>query len=92
MKAMLEGPLPGATYHLKSLAVDEERSHVSCYAVFKAFPYGRGWACASYGEPGRLGLCLRHGVQRRAYPARDEDLERCLGDAAAGLGLVISLV
>ena len=42
MKGLLAGPLPGATYDLRSLAVDEERGNVCGYAVFKAAHTGEG--------------------------------------------------
>lgn len=42
MKGLIAGPLPNATYELKSFAVDEERGSVSGYAVFKATHTGPG--------------------------------------------------
>jgi len=42
MKGLLAGPLPGASYELRSFAVDEERGNVSGYAVFKATHTGEG--------------------------------------------------
>ena len=36
------GPLPDATYELKSFAVDHERQNVSAFAVFKASHTGEG--------------------------------------------------
>jgi len=42
MKGLLEGPLPGATYDLRSFAVDEARGHVIGYATFIAEHTGDG--------------------------------------------------
>jgi predicted ester cyclase len=42
MKGLLEGPLPGATYDLRSFAVDEARGHVIGYAVFMGAHTGEG--------------------------------------------------
>ena len=41
-KGLLEGPLPGATYDLRSFAVDEARGHVIGYAVFMGAHTGEG--------------------------------------------------
>ena len=35
MKGLLAGPIPDGSYELRSFAVDEDRGHVSGYAVFK---------------------------------------------------------
>lgn len=42
MKGLLAGRLPGATYELKSLAVDEERGNVCGFAVFEGVHTGDG--------------------------------------------------
>jgi len=42
MKGLLEGPIPGATYDLRSFAVDEARGHVIGYAVFMGAHTGEG--------------------------------------------------
>ena len=38
----LYGPCPGATYEIKSFAVDEERKNVAGYGVFRATHTGQG--------------------------------------------------
>jgi hypothetical protein len=42
MKGLLAGPLPGATYELRSFAVDDERRNVCGFAVFKGAHTGEG--------------------------------------------------
>jgi len=42
MKGLIAGPLPDASYEMKSFAVDEERGNVSGYAIFKATHTGEG--------------------------------------------------
>ena len=42
MAGLIAGPLPDATYELKSFAVDEERGNASGFAVFKATHTGEG--------------------------------------------------
>ena len=42
MKGLLAGPLPDASYELRSFAVDEEKGHVSGFAAFKATHTGEG--------------------------------------------------
>ncbi|HSM06181.1 MAG TPA: ester cyclase [Longimicrobiales bacterium] len=41
MKALF-GPLPDGRYELKSFAVDEERNHVTAFAVFRGTHTGEG--------------------------------------------------
>ena len=42
MKGLLAGPLPNASYELRSFTVDEDSGHVSGYAVFKGTHTGEG--------------------------------------------------
>ena len=42
MKGLLAGPIPNASYDLRSFAVDEKRGHVCGYAVFKGTNTGDG--------------------------------------------------
>ncbi len=42
MRGLVAGPLPDASYEMKSFAVDEERGNVIGYAVFKATHTGEG--------------------------------------------------
>ena len=42
MKGLLAGPLPGATYEIRSFGVDEDRNSVCGYAVFKGAHTGEG--------------------------------------------------
>ena len=42
MKGLIAGPIPDATYELKSMAIDTERGNVSGYAVFKGTNTGEG--------------------------------------------------
>jgi len=50
MKGLLEGPLPDASYELRSFAVDEARGNVSGYAVFKGTHTGEGGAVPPTGK------------------------------------------
>ena len=50
MKSLLEGPLPDASYEMKSFSVDHERSSVTGYAVFKASHTGEGGPVAPTGK------------------------------------------
>ena len=42
MKGLLAGPLPNATYEIRSFAVDEDRGSVCGFAVFKGTHSGEG--------------------------------------------------
>ena len=42
MKGLIAGPIPDASYEIKSFAVDPDRGHVSGYAVFKGTHSGDG--------------------------------------------------
>jgi predicted ester cyclase len=42
MKGLLAGPIPDGSYEIRSFAVDEERGHVSGYAVFNGHHTGEG--------------------------------------------------
>lgn len=50
MKGLLSGPLPDATYEIRSFAVDEDRASVSGYAVFKGTHSGEGGPVAPSGK------------------------------------------
>jgi len=50
MKGLITGPIPDASYELRSLAVDEERGNVSGYAVFKGSHSGEGGPAAPTGK------------------------------------------
>ena len=42
MRDLIAGPIPDASYDLKSFAVDEERGNVTGFAVFKGTNTGEG--------------------------------------------------
>ncbi len=42
MKGLIAGPIPDASYEMKSFAVDEKRGHVCGYAVFEGTHTGEG--------------------------------------------------
>ncbi|MCL7927415.1 MAG: ester cyclase [marine benthic group bacterium] len=42
MKGLIEGPVPDASYEMRSFAVDEDRGHVTGYAVFRGTHSGEG--------------------------------------------------
>jgi len=42
MKGLIAGPIPNASYEIRSFAVDEERGHVTGYAAFKGNHTGEG--------------------------------------------------
>jgi len=42
MKGLIAGPVPDASYEIRSFAVDEERRHVAGYAVFLGTHTGEG--------------------------------------------------
>lgn len=50
MKGLLAGPIPDASYELRSLALDEDRGNVSGYAVFKGSNSGEGGPGAPTGN------------------------------------------
>ena len=50
MKGLIEGPIPDASYELKSFAVDEDRQSVSGFAVFKGPHSGEGGPVGPTGE------------------------------------------
>jgi len=50
MKGLLAGPLPNASYEIRSFAVDEERGHVCGYGVFKGNHTGEGGPIAPTGK------------------------------------------
>ncbi|MCH1571559.1 MAG: ester cyclase [Longimicrobiales bacterium] len=50
MKGLIAGPIPDASYDLKSLALDEERGNVIGYAVFKGTHSGEGGPLPASGK------------------------------------------
>lgn len=42
MKGLIAGPIPDASYELRSFTVDEDQGHVSGFAVFKGTHSGEG--------------------------------------------------
>lgn len=46
MKGLIAGPIPDASYELRSLAVDEDRGNVSGYAIFKGSNTGERTWCS----------------------------------------------
>lgn len=50
MKGLIAGPVPDASYELKSFAVDEDRDHVSGFAVFMGTHTGEGGPSAPTGK------------------------------------------
>ena len=50
MKGLIAGPLPDASYELRSLAVDEDHSNVCGFAVFKGSNTGEGGPGAPTGK------------------------------------------
>lgn len=42
MKGLIAGPIPDASYEIRSFAVDEERGNVSGYGVFRGHHTGEG--------------------------------------------------
>jgi len=42
MKGLIAGPIPDASYEIRSFGVDEERGHVSGYGIFRGTHTGEG--------------------------------------------------
>lgn len=50
MKGLIAGPIPDASYEVRSFGVDEERGHVSGFGVFKGHHTGEGGPVAPTGK------------------------------------------
>jgi len=83
MKGLLI-PLPDGNAEVRSFAVDEARNNVAALGVFRGTHTG-GRARATDRERRGRRLRLRHGLRRRQDPSHDQDLERRVHAATAGM-------